>query len=167
MLLLKRHLIDLVRAGKKRQTIRLWKTRRLRPGQIAFTPGLGRLKIIAIDQLASLSALTAADARADGFASKKSLLAEIRAIYGTPLPTDRLIFRIQFQWPLPAADAAAASHKTKPAGSRAARKPRSAKAAGPKLQKPRRPAKSGVPASAQNARQSLRQFILSKAPRSA
>ena len=51
MLLLKRHLIDLVRAGKKRQTIRLWKSRRLRPGQISFTPGLGKMRITAVDTL--------------------------------------------------------------------------------------------------------------------
>src|SRR5947209_5029890 len=101
MLLLKRHLIDLVRAGKKRQTIRLWKSRRLRPGPISFTPGLGKMRITAVDTLPSLAALTAADPRADGFPTKNSLLAEIHAIYGTPLPKIRLIPRIQFQWPLP------------------------------------------------------------------
>ena len=65
MLLLKRHLVALVRAGKKRQTIRLWSRPLLRTGQISFTPGLGKMLITAVDQLESLKDLTEADALAD------------------------------------------------------------------------------------------------------
>src|SRR5205823_3134673 len=94
MLLLKKHLVALVRAGKKRQTIRLWTKANLRPGQISYTPGLGKMKITAVDQLHSLQELTHADAIADGFDSLPQLLAEIRRIYGTGggIPKDRKIF---------------------------------------------------------------------------
>jgi hypothetical protein len=99
MLLLKRHLVDLVRAGKKRQTIRLWSRAMLSAGQISYTPGLGRMKITAVDVLPSLGALTEADARADGFDSLAALLDEIRRIYGDK-PLGRTIFRIKFEWPI-------------------------------------------------------------------
>ena len=110
MLLLKRHLVELVRRGKKRQTIRLWSKPLLRVGQISYTPGLGKMKITAIDQLPSLNALTEADAKADGFDSLAALKAEIKKIYGpdisrilnAPRPTTppRRIYRIQFDWPI-------------------------------------------------------------------
>jgi len=101
MLLLKKHLADLVRAGKKRQTIRLWAKPLLRPGQISFTPGLGKMLITAVDELPSLEALTDEDARLDGFTSRAALFAEIKKIYGWPPPANRKVFRIQFDYPLP------------------------------------------------------------------
>jgi hypothetical protein len=99
MLLFKRHFLALIRSGRKRQTIRLWKSPRVRVGQAAFAPGLGRILITAVETLASLTALTRADARADGFATRKALLEEIHRLYD-PLPKDRRIFRIRFQYPV-------------------------------------------------------------------
>ncbi|HUO08553.1 MAG TPA: ASCH domain-containing protein [Phycisphaerae bacterium] len=101
MLLLKRHLVELVRRGKKRQTIRLWSRPVVRVGQISYTPGLGRMKITAVDQLANLNALTEADAQADGFDTLAALKAEIRKIYGGASQIGgRAIFRIKFEWPI-------------------------------------------------------------------
>ena len=107
MLLLKRHLVELVRRGKKRQTIRLWSKPLLRVGQISYTPGLGKMKITAIDQLPTLSALTEADARADGFDSLAALKTEIKKIYGPDVSrilktahAPRRIYRIKFDWPI-------------------------------------------------------------------
>jgi hypothetical protein len=106
MLLLKRHLVQLVREGRKRQTVRLWTRAAVRAGQISFTPGLGRMKILAVDVLPSLDALTEEDARADGFETLRDLRAEIRKIYG-PLGKGgvkgRTLFRIKFEWPIDAA----------------------------------------------------------------
>lgn len=102
MLLLKKHLVLLVRQGKKRQTIRLWSKPLLRVGQVSYTPGLGKMLITAVDQLASLEALTERDARDDGFESLAGLLAEIRKIYG-PSAKGRAIYRIRFDWPIDAA----------------------------------------------------------------
>jgi hypothetical protein len=157
MLLLKRHLVELVRAGRKRQTIRLWSRPLVRPGQITFAPGLGRLLITAVDQLPSLDALTDADARDDGFASKAALLEEIRRIYATPHAVSkpkrhpsrpqtpaRAVYRVRFQWPLP--DAA-----------QTARTPASSKPARPK----KRPGMSKA------QRQKLHAYILIHKPRRA
>jgi hypothetical protein len=103
MLLLKRHLVELVRRGEKRQTIRLWTRPLLRAGQISYTPGLGKMKITAIDKLPGLAALTPADAQADGFPTLAALLAEIRKIYGPTPPANRHVYRIRFSWPIDAA----------------------------------------------------------------
>jgi len=103
MLLFKRHLVELIRRGQKRQTVRLWSRPLLQKGQISYTPGLGKMKITAVDLLPSLAALTEADAIADGFPSLATLLAEIHKIYGKPLPPNRQLYRIRFSWPIDAA----------------------------------------------------------------
>jgi hypothetical protein len=118
MLLLKRHLVELVRAGNKRQTIRIWARQLVSPGQISFAPGLGRLRITAVDVLPSLEALTEADAVDDGFATRAELLAEIGRIYSPaevargrkrdkPTRRDRkdpgrrrTVYRVKFEWPV-------------------------------------------------------------------
>lgn len=99
MLLLKKHLVDLVRAGKKRQTIRFWSRPVVRVGQISFTPGLGKMLITKVEQLAGIEQLTQTDALADGFASRAELLAELKRHYPTVPPGKRL-FRVVFEWPL-------------------------------------------------------------------
>ncbi|NNM85789.1 MAG: ASCH domain-containing protein [Phycisphaerales bacterium] len=99
MLLLKKHLVDLVKAGKKRQTIRFWSHAIVKPGQVSFTPGLGRMKILSIEELSGLHALDEADAQADGFESLAELLAELKRNYPVVPPGKRL-FRIKFQWPI-------------------------------------------------------------------
>jgi hypothetical protein len=114
MLLLKRHLVDLVRRGKKRQTIRLWSRPLLRPGQVSYTPGLGRMKITAVDVLPTLRALTEADARADGFSSLSQLRREIARIYGSEI-RGRTIFRIRFEWPIDAEGEKLVVNETAPA----------------------------------------------------
>ncbi len=113
MLLLKKHLVDLVKAGKKRQTIRFWSHAILKPGQISFTPGLGRMKILAIEELPGLHALDDADARADGFESLPELLAELKRNYPVVPPGKRL-FRIKFQWPISQTPLPPAIAATKP-----------------------------------------------------
>ena len=50
VILLKKKFLDLVRSGAKRQTIRVWPRRRLRPGQGEFIPGLGRIRITAFEE---------------------------------------------------------------------------------------------------------------------
>jgi hypothetical protein len=114
MLLLKKHLVALVKAGVKRQTIRFWDRPRVRVGQRAYVPGLGRVAITAVEAVASVGRLTAADARADGFPTRAALLGELRALYGPGGPAGRTIYRVKFRWP---ADGPAAAG---PAGGRAA-----------------------------------------------
>ncbi len=100
MLLLKKHLVELVRAGKKHQTIRVWDRPHVRVGQISYTPGLGKLKITGIDELPHLDALIPADAIADGFATLPELLREIHRSY-PEIPAGKRLFRVTFQWPWP------------------------------------------------------------------
>ena len=97
MILLKKKFLDLVRSGVKQQTVRVWPRRRLRPGQREFIPGLGRIRITAFQRV-SPEDLTDEDARLDGFESRESLLAELRALYGDRL-TDVPCFRIRFTYP--------------------------------------------------------------------
>ncbi len=99
MLLLKKHLVDLVRAGKKRQTIRFWTRPIVFPGQISFTPGLGKMKILRVEELAGYESLTPGDARDDGFDTLEELLAELKRNY-PQVPAGKRLYRVVFQWPL-------------------------------------------------------------------
>jgi hypothetical protein len=174
MLLLKRHLVELVRAGKKRQTIRLWSRPLLRPGQISYTPGLGKMLITAVDQLTSLSDLTEADAIADGFDNLKSLMAEIRRIYGATIPKNRNVYRIQFQWPHEGAHVApppARSTGFSPKKKTAEPKHEVTKTRRPtkKIRQdapiPTTPARRTTAAMTRPQREALRNFIVAKSPR--
>ncbi len=101
MMLLKKHLVELVRRGRKRQTIRLWTRAMVCAGGVSYTPGLGRMRITAVDELAGLGALTRADAVADGFGSLRELLGEIERIYGGEgVPAGRRVYRVRFEWPI-------------------------------------------------------------------
>jgi len=99
MLLFKKKFLDPIRSGAKCQTIRIWPTRRLRPGQAEFVPGLGRIRVTAFEAVRPAD-LSEEDARLDGFESRETLLAELRALYGDRL--DSLpCFRIRFAYPAP------------------------------------------------------------------
>jgi len=97
MLLMKQRFIQLIKAGKKRQTIRLWTHARVHTGQRAYIPHLGYVRILAVDLLPSLQALTRQDAIDDGFSTRRAMLAEIAHLYGTQ--AGRNIYRVRFQWP--------------------------------------------------------------------
>ncbi|MGC8540967.1 MAG: ASCH domain-containing protein [Phycisphaerae bacterium] len=112
MLLLKKHLVELVRAGKKRQTIRYWTRPIVFAGQISFTPGLGKMKILRVDELAGYESLTLNDARDDGFDTLEELLAELKRNY-PEVPPGKRLYRVVFQWPMElpkAAPSPTASH---------------------------------------------------------
>jgi hypothetical protein len=98
MLFFQARYLDLIRRGRKSQTIRLWRHPRVKVGQRAYVPGLApaRLLITAVDVLPSLAALTAADARADGFATCRQLRAEIARLYKGV--TDRQLYRVRFKY---------------------------------------------------------------------
>ena len=103
MLLLKKHLVELVRAGKKRQTVRFWSRPIVRVGQISFTPGLGKMLITRVEELTGFDQLTHADALADGFPTRDELLAELKRHYPQTPPGKRL-YRVVFEWPLKMAE---------------------------------------------------------------
>ena len=69
-LLFKRQFLDSIRNGIKTTTLRRWKFARVYPGARAHVAGVGWLKILACNRIEQAD-ITAADARADGFASLK------------------------------------------------------------------------------------------------
>lgn len=96
MLLFKRKFLDAIRSGEKTQTIRLWKHRMMRNGQRSYIPGVGRVRITAVEAV-ELESLTDADAAPDGFASADALRHELREIYPDRLEAGYQAFRVTFQ----------------------------------------------------------------------
>jgi hypothetical protein len=150
VLLLKKHLVRLVREGKKRQTLRFWSRPVVAEGQISFTPGLGKMLITKVEVVQNLDELTDADAQADGFSNLAELLAELRRIYPSLPPAGKKLYRIAFEWPWRGTPS--------PDGPRDFR-PRSTRRAGTKAQQPEsdtpphrhaRIDRAGKPAAARN-----------------
>ena len=112
MLLFKKKFMAAIRSGEKTQTVRLWKWRRMRPGQRSYIPGAGYIRVEAVDEV-PLDQLTDDDARRDGFESAALLRAEIKRLYpdleakGTHRP-----YRIRFVL-LPPEQQAAEREKTR------------------------------------------------------
>ena len=96
MLLFKKRFLPAIRSGEKTQTIRLWKYRRLRVGQRSYIPGVGYIRITAVDEV-QLESLTDDDARPDGFSTADELRAEIARLYAGPRPAELKTFRVRFQ----------------------------------------------------------------------
>jgi len=107
MLFFKRHLLDLIRTGKKnaRPSASDPPARPRRP-KTPLVPGLGRVRHHTRSTRSAPSGeLTAADARADGFPTLKTLLAELETIYGpAPGGKARTLYRVRFDYPFTSAD---------------------------------------------------------------
>jgi hypothetical protein len=76
-LLFKKIFWDALRDGTKRTTIRRWSAPRLKPGQRAWTPGVGWLAIESVEQIDRLENLTDAGRprrrlRLDGRAARRA-----------------------------------------------------------------------------------------------
>ncbi|GAG48772.1 unnamed protein product [marine sediment metagenome] len=95
MLLFKKRFLPAIRSGEKTQTIRLWKHRKMRPGQRSYIPGVGYIRITAVDEV-RLDALTDDDARPDGFETAEQLRTEIARLYTEQLDAGHKAFRIEF-----------------------------------------------------------------------
>ena len=96
-LLFKKCFWDAIRAGTKRTTLRRWASPRVKPGERAFAPGVGWLRVGAVDAV-ELDALGESDARADGFASLAEMLAALAALYPDHAVDGKRWFRVQFAW---------------------------------------------------------------------
>src|SRR5262249_1058340 len=73
----------------------LWKWRKMKPGQRSYIPGVGYIRVEAVDEV-SLDQLTNDDARLDGFESAVALRAEIEQLYPKELAAGHRAFRIRF-----------------------------------------------------------------------
>ena len=95
MLFFKKKFLPSIINGKKTQTIRIWKYRRLKPGQRSYIPGAGYIRIGSVDRV-DLASLTDADAVPDGFDTAEALLAEIATIYPDGLAEGQQAYRVRF-----------------------------------------------------------------------
>jgi hypothetical protein len=96
MLLFKKKFLDAIRTGRKTQTVRVWKRRYVRAGQLSYTPGVGKIRIVSIDEVA-LDELDEQDALRDGFDDVEQLVAEIQNLYAERLENGYRVFRIRFE----------------------------------------------------------------------
>ena len=95
MLLFKKKFLDAIRSGRKTQTIRLWSVCRFRAGQRSYIPGVGYIRITAVDRV-PLNELTEPDAVLDGFASLAELRAELESLYVKQLKSGSNVYRVRF-----------------------------------------------------------------------
>lgn len=95
MLLFKKKFLAAIRSGEKTQTIRLWKHRRMRASQRSYIPGVGYIRITAVDPI-ELDSLTDADARPDGFPTARLLREEIERLYPEQLANGYQAYRVVF-----------------------------------------------------------------------
>jgi len=95
MLLFKKKFLPAIRSGKKSQTIRLWKWRRMRTGQRSYIPGAGPIRVDHVEPI-ELAALTDDDARPDGFATADALRAELADLYADKIAEGYQAYRIVF-----------------------------------------------------------------------
>lgn len=95
MLLFKKKFIEAIRQGQKTQTVRLWKYKRMKPGQRSYIPGVGYIRITEVDQVA-IDDLTDEDARLDGFETADLLRAELKNIYAEKLAGGYQAYRVRF-----------------------------------------------------------------------
>jgi hypothetical protein len=96
MLLFKKQFLPAIRAGRKTQTVRLWRHRRMRAGQQSYIPGAGHIDVVAVDEV-RVEDLTDADAQADGFDSAAALRAALRQIYRRELRCGYQAYRVRFR----------------------------------------------------------------------
>jgi len=96
MLLFKKRFLPAIRSGQKTQTIRLWKHRYMRSGQRSYIPGVGHIRITAVEEV-RLEDLTDADAVPDGFASASELRDELARLYPDRIAAGYRAFRIRFE----------------------------------------------------------------------
>jgi hypothetical protein len=102
MLLFKKRFLPAIRDGRKTQTVRLWKHRRMRAGQQSYIPGAGYIDVEAVDEV-RIEELTEDDALADGFDSAEALRAALREIYPAELASGYRAYRVRFRLVRPAA----------------------------------------------------------------
>jgi len=96
MLLFKKKFLDAIRRGEKTQTIRLWKYRRFRAGQRSYIPGVGYIRVEAVDEVA-LDELSESDARPDGFADVRALRDELARLYAEHATEGLKAYRLRFR----------------------------------------------------------------------
>jgi hypothetical protein len=92
----KKNFWPLILSGKKRTTIRRWNKPRVKANSRCYAPGIGWLLVDSVDAI-ELDQLTAADARADGFATLKAMRKTLFEFYPGHAADGRNWFRVVFR----------------------------------------------------------------------
>ena len=96
MLLMKKQFFDAIRTGRKTTTLRYWRQAIVAAGSVHNIRGLGRIRIDRV-RTVTLSELTPADARADGFETLAALKRALKEMYPTRGSGDRRrLYQIHF-----------------------------------------------------------------------
>jgi len=95
MLLFKKKFLAAIRSGEKTQTVRLWEHCRMRAGQRSYIPGVGYIKVSAVD-VVTLESLDDHDAQLDGFSTADALREELAALYADQLAAEHKVYRVRF-----------------------------------------------------------------------
>jgi len=96
-LLFRKEFHQAIREGRKRQTVRFWKRRPVKPGGRLYSPRLGWFRITDIREV-DPSALTDDEARLDGLPSVEALHEKLVELYGSIRPPDRTCFKLTFEF---------------------------------------------------------------------
>ncbi len=94
-LFFKKQFFAAIRDGSKRTTIRRWPRARVSAGQDAYAPHIGWLHIEGVESV-RLKELGEADAIADGFDSRASMLQALRQLYPDYRTDGKQWFRVIF-----------------------------------------------------------------------
>jgi hypothetical protein len=97
MLLMKKCYFDAIRSGRKTTTLRYWQRARIRAGSVHRVPGLGRLRIRAVEPV-KRAELRAEDARADGFPDLPSLWEALERLYPPSARKGRTLYLVRFEF---------------------------------------------------------------------
>jgi hypothetical protein len=95
-LFFKKQFFAAIRDGTKRTTIRRWPKARVSAGRDAYAPHIGWLSIEGVETV-QLKHLDEADARADGFESRASMLRALRKLYPDHRSDGKQWFRVLFK----------------------------------------------------------------------
>jgi len=95
MLLMKKTYFDAIRTGRKTTTLRYWPRPMVRAGAEHRVPGLGRVRILAVEPVARAK-LRLVDARADGFPSLAALRAALARLYPPGRRIGRTLYLVRF-----------------------------------------------------------------------
>ncbi len=100
---MKKVFFDAIRGGGKRTTLRFWRNPMVRAGEVHTVPGLGKVRIDDVREVA-LSELSDADAAADGFGSVAELLAALKRMYPSlgadpAAGCERRLYAVHFTFP--------------------------------------------------------------------
>lgn len=100
MLLMKKRFFEAIRAGHKTMTVRLWRHARLGAGQVHTVPGLGKVRIVSVQEVA-LGDLSEEHARCDGFDNLAQLKLTLQEMYPDLMAqtSDRRLYAVRFTFP--------------------------------------------------------------------